>query len=391
MNKGWNLARPETSSRNAFRDVLLVTVAVWAANWGILVTAFYLLGIASGWAEVFIRLVISAIGAASCMMIYKFLRHRQMSAFARLISAVGLMIPIALLVALLHEILFLEGTLYYSDRYGFGPADINILQCGTASTPCRQLLKEALATTVILFWVYVAWCAIYVGLTMAEELREREGRLHMAERAAQAAQLSALRFQLNPHFLFNTMNTLSGLIALDRKAQAEDIVLNLSSFLRFSLKSDEEELVTVSKEIEAQKMYLDIEQVRFADRLKIRYDVDEDCAQAAVPPLLLQPLVENAIKHAVSLADGIVRLTISAKRHGEVLVLTVQNSAWSECSEWRSESLGIGVNNIRNRLAALYGAEASLQAGPAADGGWVNVVSLPWMEQHEENAHIDCG
>ena len=254
MNKVQSLARPDSTTDGVMRNMLLVTAVIWLANWGILVTRAFALSANSGWAEAAIRLVISVAGAVSCLLTYQLLHRRQMSPPARFVASFAYSIPALVIIAFAHEILWLLFTDYYLDRYGFRLGDLVVGQCGTGGSPCQHLLAQTFFTVGTLFFVYVAWCAFYVGLAMATELRERERRLNVAERTAKDAQLSALRLQLNPHFLFNTLNTLSGLIALDRKRQAEDMVLNLSSFLRFSLKSGEEELVTVAKEIDAQKM-----------------------------------------------------------------------------------------------------------------------------------------
>lgn len=389
MDRVSSLVRPDSTLVRMRQGILSITAIIWIANWGILVSRAYALGNGSGWLEAGIRLVISIAGAASCLPIYKLLRHRVMTPSARFGAALLLSLPADIVVSFAHETLWLNTSDYYVKSYGFGPNDVLINQCGDPSSPCGTLLLQTAYTTGTFIWVYVAWCAFYVGLTMTAELREREFRLNLAERTAQEAQLSALRFQLNPHFMFNTLNTLSGLIALDRKQQAEEVVLNLSSFLRFSLQSDSEQLISLEKEIEAQKMYLDIEQVRFSDRLTINYEADEQCQQAQVPPFLLQPLVENAIKHAVAPSDGPVTLVIGARREVETLVLEVKNSASKGLSGKRCESLGIGMKNVRKRLAALYGNRATVEAGPATDGGWVNVIRLPWTERLDENASFD--
>jgi hypothetical protein len=386
-----SLSRHKLTERNPLRAIVPITAVIWIANWGILVTRAFAMGDGDGLAGVIVRLTVCLIAAATCLLTFKILQHRVMTPAKRFLAAMGCSLPAVIFIAVVHELLWLNYTDYFSKRYHFGMSDVLLSQCTTTGSPCQTVIQQAIFAVGTFIWVYVAWCAFYVVLTMAVDLRERERRLSVAEGMAREAQLSVLRFQLNPHFLFNTLNTLSGLIALDRKGQAEDLVINLSNFQRFSLKSGEEKLVTVTKEIEAQKMYLEIERVRFADRLTIHYDIAENCAQALVPPLLLQPLVENAIKHAVSPSEDRVTLILSAKRDGNDLILTVQNSNWFEATKERCESLGIGMNNIRNRIAALYGKSASLQAGPAADGGWANVVRLPWMERREDDACPDSG
>ena len=345
MDKLSTLARPDSALRGMRQSILPITAVIWVANWGILVFRALALGADTAIA---IRLVICSAGAASCLLISDLLPRRQMAPPRRFLAAFLCSLPALGIISLGHELLWLAGTNYYVERYGFGPKDVLISQCSDLSSPCGTLLLQTAFTVGTFIWVYVAWCAFYVGLTITAELREREHKLNVAERTAQEARLSALRFQLNPHFMFNTLNTLSGLIALDRKQQAEHVVLNLSSFLRFSLQSDSEQLISLEKEIEAQKMYLDIEQVRFSDRLTIHYEVDEECEQARVPPFLLQPLVENAIKHAVAPSDGPVTMTIGASREGNTLVLEVKNSASNGLARPRCESLGIGMKNVRN-------------------------------------------
>jgi hypothetical protein len=258
MDKLTSLARPDSTFRGVHQSILPITAVIWVANWGILVSRAYALGVDSGWVPAAIRFAVSLAGAASCLLIYKLLQYRPMTLPARLGAAFLLSLPAIFIVSLANELLWLVSSDFFMVHYGFGPRDALISQCLTASSPCQLLLLNAAFTAGTNFWIYLAWCAFYVAIVMAADLSERERRLYVAERAAQEAQLSALRFQLNPHFLFNTLNTLSGLIALDRKQQAEDVVLNLSSFLRFSLQSDTEQLISLDKEIEAQQMYQDL-------------------------------------------------------------------------------------------------------------------------------------
>jgi two-component system LytT family sensor kinase len=255
MDKVSTLVQPDSTLRGMHQSILPITVVIWLAHWGILVSRAYALGIDSSWGPVGIRAVVSFAGALSCLLIYKLLQHRRMKPATRLVAAFLLSLPAIIIVSLANEFMWLVCTEYFSVHYGFGPQDVLLSQCLTASSPCQLLLVNASFTAGTNFWVYIAWCAFYVAIIMAADLSERERRLYIAERAAQEAQLSALRFQLNPHFMFNTLNTLSGLIALDRKQQAADVVLNLSSFLRFSLQSDTEQLISLDKEIEAQRMY----------------------------------------------------------------------------------------------------------------------------------------
>jgi hypothetical protein len=356
------------------RDVLLMTAVLWLAHFGILSTRSQALGIDEGGLEIAVRFGVSVIGAGSCVGVYYLLRRRVMRPMTRFAWAVALCAPCCFLLAAGGEVVWLICTPYYEKKYGLELSDL--------FGPHRfKILKEMVYSAVFFLWVYVSWCALYVGSVVAAELRDRDARLALAESAAHQAQLLALRFQLNPHFLFNTLNTLSGLIALDRKRQAEDVVLNLSEFLRYSLAGEPEQFVTLAKEIEAQRMYLDIERVRFADRLKVRFEVERGCEEAFVPAFLLQPLIENAIKHAVAPSEAPVTLTVGAEREDGQLVIRVENSASTDPPAAKPRGFGIGIANVRNRLDALFGAKASFEAAPTAAKGWVNRIALPWMER----------
>ena len=362
-------------------DVLLITVVLWAANWGILVTRAQAIAIQSGLMPALVRLVASLLGAATSVLIYQLLRRRELAALKRFFLALALSAPLCVLLAFANELLWLFGTKYYALKYGMTPAILMGGQCATHAEACHNFFVETIFTAGSFIWVYVAWCALYVGATMATDLRERERRLAVAEGAAHQAQLNSLRLQLNPHFLFNTLNTLSGLVALDRKQEAEQILLNLSQFLRCSLKDEAGQIVRLSKELEVESMYLDIEKVRFRDRLRVSYEIEKGCERALVPSFLLQPLVENALKHAVAPSERHVTITVAAEQRDGQLILKVENSASDQPSEREGDGLGIGLGNVRERLCALYGHASSFESGRTADGGWLNVIRLPFADQ----------
>ena len=227
------------------------------------------------------------------------------------------------------------------------------------------------------FWIFVAWAALYATLANAVELREQELRLAVAEKAASTAQLVALRLQIHPHFLFNTLNTLSGLVATGRSASAERMILDLSAFLRHTLTTSPREFVSLQDELEVQRMYLAIEAVRFMDRLRVVYAIDSECVAGLVPALILQPLVENAIKHGLGDSEEPVTITIGASRRSDVLEVWVKDER-REPSPCSTTGLQIGLANVRERLAALFGDRAKLHTGQEGSG-WLSRISLPWM------------
>ena len=245
----------------------------------------------------------------------------------------------------------------------------------TWQTWALQINPERMLTTGLLYlWTF---CLALTLLWAARASRSSEAN---AARAARA-QSAALRLQLNPHFLFNTMNSISSLVALDRKRDAEEMIGRLCDFLRGSLNADPTEDVPLSQEIDSIDAYLSIEATRFGERLEIDIDVAPDTINAAVPNFILQPFVENAIKHGVSLMKGPAHVTVAAAREDGELVLTVTNSAdpgqkpAGRLPSRRSSS--IGISNTRERLHNRYGDRGKLVAGPT-DGGYKATIRFPF-------------
>ncbi len=216
-----------------------------------------------------------------------------------------------------------------------------------------------------------AWtfCLALILLGAMRATRQNAARAATAEAEAANAVSAALRLQLNPHFLFNTLNSISGLVATDRKREAETMIEHLADFLRASLNADPIEDVTLAHEIDTVDAYLHIETVRFGDRLEIEIDLMPGTEDAKVPNFILQPLVENAIKHGVSALQGTALLYISAAKEADMLVLTVVNSSPESNGESSrpAKGTGVGLANSRQRLANRYGARASLETGPVGD------------------------
>ncbi|HYI40487.1 MAG TPA: histidine kinase [Allosphingosinicella sp.] len=237
-----------------------------------------------------------------------------------------------------------------------------------------RLIADGLVTW---YFFFAAWASFYIAISSAARLRAAERRAAGAERDAQEAQLRALRYQVNPHFLFNTLNSLSSLVMARRDEEAETMIVNLSAFFRSSLALDPSEDIILSREIEFQQLYLDIEKARFPKRLDVRIDVPPDLRGARVPPLILQPLVENAIKHAVARTAEPVRLTVAAREEDSRLILTVENDRGPSDPAASEQGTGVGLVNVCERLAARFGAEAACDHGPLPDGGWRVTLSMP--------------
>jgi two-component system, LytTR family, sensor kinase len=227
------------------------------------------------------------------------------------------------------------------------------------------------------YFLLLAWVAVFLALGKAEEVRAAERQAAGLRRAAKAAELRSLRYQVNPHFLFNTLNSLSALVMTGRQEPAERMIQTLSDFYRTSLTGDPTADVTLAEEVRLQRLYLEVEAVRFPERLAVAIDLPEALADACVPGLILQPLVENAVKHGVSTTRAKVTIAIRAALWGDRLLLTVENDGGGTPQEGGT---GIGLANVRDRLAARFGDEARLEAGATGDGYRVQLV-MPVVRQ----------
>jgi hypothetical protein len=194
--------------------------------------------------------------------------------------------------------------------------------------------------------------------------------------AAQHAQLAALRYQLNPHFLFNTLNAISAMIVTRRNEEAELMTDKLSSFLRASLASDPTELVPLDQELALIDDYLEIESIRFGDRLHVEIDCASDACHVPIPSFLLQPLIENAIKYGVAPSLEPVVIRVTGRREDGELVVTVEDDGRASGNAVAGVGTGVGLQNVRQRLSALYGDAASLVSA-ARDRGFAATIRLP--------------
>jgi hypothetical protein len=236
-------------------------------------------------------------------------------------------------------------------------------------------MARYLRVSFIYVWVFALnLVLIYVSLYHS---RVRDQGVELAEAKAQAvqAQLAMLRYQLNPHFLFNTLNAISTLVVMRRAEEAEEMIARLSNFLRSSLVATPGEFVTLDVELNVVQEYLEIEAVRFGDGMAVDFACDEHARGMLVPSFILQPLVENAIKYAVGPSIGVTTIKVDARLDGGDLVMLVSDDGDAEKAKTRGGT-GVGLGNVRARLAALYGERASLEAVPL-ERGFLAIVRLP--------------
>jgi LytS/YehU family sensor histidine kinase len=232
--------------------------------------------------------------------------------------------------------------------------------------------------------IFLIAYALTVTITYLVDSRENIAR-QMTETARlneelSKAQLAALRRQMEPHFMFNTLNSIAGLVRDRRNDAAVSMIVGLSEFLRRATENSHRSQVTLAEEVEYLQRYVDIQKVRFGERLRVSVDIPADLLDAQVPNLLLQPLVENAIKHGVAtrVVGGNVRVT-GARRDSSVY-LSVYNDGPSFPNDWQTNGAGVGLANLRTRLQILHGDASELQMRRAGADGVEVIVTLPLKE-----------
>jgi signal transduction histidine kinase len=236
-----------------------------------------------------------------------------------------------------------------------------------------ELLGGSLSTTYLL----VCWSVLYFGIKFYESQRKQEEAMLKAVALAQEAQLKMLRYQLNPHFLFNTLNAISTLILDNENQKANYAVARLSEFLRYTLDQDPMKKVTLRQELEALDLYLGTERLRFGERLQLQYAISSSAMEALIPSLLLQPLLENSLKYAVSAREqgGVVRIE-GRTREGWLELSVIDDGPGLREGTPMSERRGVGLRNISERLSVLYGENRRFAVANANPGVRVD-MSLP--------------
>ena len=380
------------------RTVLASIAGIWLCYLGLITLRSVLID-RTYFAEMLgLRSLVTLAGIAVTVMIWSILRlfdHRRVG--VRMGIAAVLMVPAALALALINTQVF-SGIDQRNFRQERNPSEVQIRHDTAGNVLVDlpdppQLSRQQLAqlqqkfaeqglwrqlTDIAIgrYFLLLAWAALYFAMVNAEQARAAERRAGEYRRAAKASELRSLRYQVNPHFLFNTLNSLSALVMTGKDAAAEKMIQTLSAFYRRSLAEDPTGDIALEAEVALQRSYLEIEAVRFPERLRTRFDLPEALETACVPGLILQPLVENSVRYAVASTARPVTVAIAAREEAGQLVLEVSDDgpAGPDAGE---HGFGIGLANVRDRLAARYGDAASLVSGPVDAGGWRSVIRLP--------------
>jgi two-component system, LytTR family, sensor kinase len=361
---------PRGSAEPGARMALLSIIGFWLVYFT-LATARALIADLPAQGDMLVRRAIVTLAAMALTgLLYVLLRHFHEARTGKLLTiAFAASVPLA----------FAYATVNYIAFYGFPIAEhVGMTfdkQCEGGRCPSDPV--GVISSTALEWYFFIAaWAVMWVALSYSAKVRAFEREAAELRQAAQAAELRALRYQVNPHFLFNTLNSLSSLVMRQRTEEAEQMILNLSTFFRASLTPDAVENVPLSEELRMQLLYLDIEKVRFPERLVVKVAVPASLGNALVPALILQPLVENAIKYGVSRSQRPVTVTIAADALDDRLQLWVRDDG--ETSPTAAEAgCGVGLPNVEARLKASYGDAGDCLAGRPAAGGWLVRLTMP--------------
>jgi sensor histidine kinase YesM len=259
----------------------------------------------------------------------------------------------------------------------------SVIETWSVSTFLKPNLRpvgvEYFGAILLNFALLAAWTALYYGINYFLLLEEQIDQREKLESQASSAQLAMLRYQLNPHFLFNTLNSISTLVLLKQTERANAMLARLSSFLRYTLVNEPTAKVTLAQEVETLKLYLEIEKMRFEDRLRPHFRVEPETIGARLPSLLLQPLIENAIKYAVTPSEHGADIWITAKREAHAVRIEVADNGNGDGAELAGHpSTGVGLANIRDRLSQAYGAANRFETRKNDKGGFSVIIEIPY-------------
>ena len=321
------------------------------------------------------RLFVGLVGAALSWAMYRILLRLQPSSLRTGIAWTAAMsLPAALVFSTVNFLAFNLLTPLPGDTCNGGQ------RC-----TMRDLLVSVSDMQINWTFVFIAWGLLYLSLASAAQTRASDLRSAADREAARLAQIRALRYQVNPHFLFNVLNSLTALVSRRETSEAEDMIGEIGHFFRSSLANDPTADTMLIDEVEMQRRYLELERRRFPARLLVRIEIAPEVASASVPPLILQPLIENAVKHGVGRTSSAVTITIRASHalDGALRILVEDDApaptgASGELTPTeKPDGLGVGLRNVAERLSARFGAAARFTAAVLPSGGFRAELVMP--------------
>ena len=392
-----------------FRTVMVSMLVLWATYFALITIRSYLLELDPDlFAQMAYRRVLVTIAAIGLtVVLWALLRLVDRKAlWVKIGAAIVFAIPVAVAIGQVNQYAFAdiseemeqrfaeergfrfddEGNLLYdlpegvqvkapSGPDGSGPPQLSESLIIAPAALREESWKAVLEIALGRYFLLLAWASTYFALLAGVQARVAERREQQFRSAAKAAELRSLRYQVNPHFLFNTLNSLSALVMTGKTERAERMIQTISRFYRHSLADEPTSDVELQDEFDLQKLYLDIEAVRFPERLTCNFELPEALEKARVPGMILQPLVENSVKYAVSAVSRPVTISVEAREEFDRLVITVSDDG-PGVPDNMPHGFGIGLANVRDRLEARFGADIGFTSGPIP-GGYATEMRIP--------------
>lgn len=394
-----------------FRTVLFSMVLLWATYFVLITVRSYVAGFDMQLELAWRRSVVTLCGIGLTIVLWFLLRLFDSRAlWVKISAAVAFALPVALAIGQVNQFMFNDIQFKQEQRFAEKnnftlrrDEDGNLMvdipanrsdQNGPTGAPGSSATESVIISSAQInadrwrslidialgrYFLLLAWASLYFALLAGYQASAAQRREEEFRSAAKAAELRSLRYQVNPHFLFNTLNSLSALVITGKPQRAEEMIQSISRFYRHSLAAEPTSDVRLEDEFALQREYLEIEAVRFPDRLVTRFDLPADLADARVPGMILQPLVENSVKYAVSKVTRPVTITVAAREEFDRLVVTVSDDGPGvpeDTSSGSGHGFGIGLANVRDRLEARFGPDVVLTS-TALDGGYITEMRIP--------------
>ncbi len=332
-----------------FAPLLLMFVGFWILQFSLLTLDSALMAQHDSWQVLIRRLVATGVGIVLSAGIWKLQQNlSRKSLWLRILATVGL----SLVAATIH-------------------AAANFPIFHLRATPATYL-----SVTLTWFWCYVSVTGLLLAVGYSFEIEQRERDLVRVRQLAHEAQIRALRYQISPHFMFNSLNSVAALICTRENATAERMVENLGDFYRATLTIDPQDDHMLEDEMHLQRLYLDIETLRYPSRIRYRMIIEPRALKAMVPSLILQPLTENVFRHAVAKSSHLIELLIEGRIEGDRLLLQVRNSS-PVGSGGRTHGTRVGLKNVEDRLRARFGSAQHFAARQLDDGAFLVQLEFP--------------
>lgn len=360
-----NLSDTTPAARRNFpaATICAIIIGYWIAQYGSLSIQRVLLGADDmpvmyvGRGAVTVMAVVISVGMA---LVYRRIAGKSLA--VQLLASMGLAVTASVVHAIGNGLIFLS--LVGAKRMGQTP-------------PAAYALS-----TIGWFWSYVTLAGLLLALSYQDQLAKRDAHVRQLEKLANAAHLRALRYQVNPHFLFNALNSIAGLVSKGDNATAEAMIEGMGEFFRAGLAINPLDDIPLEIEVDLQKLYLDVEKLRFQERLDVSIVLSDEARLSLVPSLILQPLMENVVKHAVANSSSRVEILCEANVEGARLSIRVANSA-PDLGYSSKPGTGVGLKNVSDRLETRFGDDHSFSAKAIEDGGFEVRISIPHVRMAE--------